>query len=129
MNKTAFALNLLERGSIVGSESCEKGEYSILSTGLPSPALHRLHSAISYFIPPSGIESGEAGRRLLASRGIGGFAMTSDDPAPGSLIVFQSSRDARPQDASKALYLVSVLSSLARVTLRPVSEVAGQSSR
>ena len=58
--------------------------------------------------------------------------MSSDDPAPGSLTVFQSSRVARPQDASKAPYLVSLLSSSARFyldaykqrMLRPLSEVA-----
>ena len=60
--------------------------------------------------------------------------MTSDDPAPGSLTVFQSSRVARPQDASKAPYSVSLLSSSPRSyldahklrMLRPVSEVAGR---
>ena len=58
--------------------------------------------------------------------------MISDDPAPGSLTVFQSSRVARPQDASKALHLVSLLSASARSDLdahkqrmlRPVPEVA-----
>ena len=63
--------------------------------------------------------------------------MTSDDPAPGSLTVFQSSRVARPQDASKAIYFVSLLSSSARSyldtckqrMLRPVSEVADMEAR
>ena len=58
--------------------------------------------------------------------------MTSDDPAPGSPTVFQSSRVARPRDASEALYLGSLLSSSGRPNLdaykqrmlRPVSEVA-----
>ena len=56
--------------------------------------------------------------------------MTSDDPAPRSPTVFQSSRVARPQDASKGPYLGSLLSSSARSCLakykqrllRPVSE-------
>ena len=59
------------------------------------------------------------------SRAVGGKALTSDDPA-------QSSRVARPQDASKAPKLVSLLSSSPRSyldtckqrMLRPVSEVA-----
>ena len=63
--------------------------------------------------------------------------MTSDDPAPGSLTVFQSSRVARPQNASKGLYLMSVLSSSARSYLdakmqrmrRPVSEFADMGTR
>ena len=58
--------------------------------------------------------------------------MTSDDPAPGSPTAFQSSRVVRPQDASKAPKLVSLLSGSAssyletykQRTLRPVSEVA-----
>ena len=58
--------------------------------------------------------------------------MTSDDPAPGSLSVFQSSRVTRPQDASKALHIGSLLSSSSRSFLDtckqrmvcPVSEVA-----
>ena len=43
--------------------------------------------------------------------------MTSDDPAPGSLAVLQSSRVARPQDASKAICLGSLLSSSVRSVL------------
>ena len=82
---------------------------------LASPALYRLHSVISDFRPPSVGESSEAAlRRLLASRAIGGCSLTSDDPAPGSLTLFQSSRVARPLDASKAPYLVSLLSGSAR---------------
>ena len=58
--------------------------------------------------------------------------MTSDDPARGSPTVFRSLQVARPQDASKTLYLGSLLSSSARSHLdayqqrmrRPVSEVA-----
>ena len=56
-------------------------EYSILSTGLASPALHRLHPVISDFRPESVPESGEAAlRRLLESRAIGCYSLTSDDP-------------------------------------------------
>ena len=41
-------------------------EYSILSRDLALPALHRLHSVISDFRPPSGTEFGEAAlQRLL----------------------------------------------------------------
>ena len=60
--------------------------------------------------------------------------MTSDDPASGSRTVFQSSRLARPQDASKASDLLSLMSSSAplvsawirtsSVWLRSVSDVA-----
>ena len=89
----------------------KKWEFSILSTDLASPALHRLHHVISDFRPPSVSESGEAAlRRLLASRAVGGCSLSSDDPVPGWLTVFQSSRVARPQDASKAPYLVSLSS-------------------
>ena len=81
--------------------------------------------------------AGAALARLLASRAIGGYSVPSDDPAPGSLSVFQSSRVARPQDASGALDLVSLLSSSARSyldaqkqrMLRPVSEVADMVAR
>ena len=75
--------------------------------------------------------SGEAALpRLLGSRAIGGYSLASGEPAPGSLTVFQSSRVARPQDASKAPYLGSLLSSSARSymdaykqrMLRPVPE-------
>ena len=70
---------------------------------------------VSDFRPPSGTESGEAAlRTLLAGRSTAGYSLTSDDPAPGSLTVFQSSRVARPQDASKAHDFVSLLSSSAR---------------
>ena len=69
VNETVFALNFMETGGVGRSESCEKVEYSILSTDLASPALHRLHFVISDFRPPSVAESGEAAlRRLLASR-------------------------------------------------------------
>ena len=64
----------------------------MLSTDLASPALRRLHFVISDFGPPSVTESGEAAlRRLLASRALGGYSLTSDDRAPGSLTVVQSS--------------------------------------
>ena len=80
-----------------------------MSSDLASPALHRHRSVISDFRPPSGVESGDASlRRLFASRAIGGYSSTSDDPAPGRVPV------ARPQDAPK---LVSLLSSCARCHL------------
>ena len=70
------------------------------------------------------------------SRAIGGCSWTSDDPAPKSLTVFQSSRVARPQDASKDPYHVSLLSRSARSyldvckrMLRPDSEVADMKTR
>ena len=73
---------------------------------------HRLLFAVSTL---RFLTSGEAAlRRLLASRVIGGYSWTSDDPALGSLTEFQSSRVALPQDASKAVYLVSLLSCSAR---------------
>ena len=101
-DRAVFAFGLLETGGIGYSKLYEKVGYSILSNDLSSPARHRFHSVISDFRPPSGIESGEpALRRLLASRATGGYLVTSDDPAPGSLTVFQSTRVARPQDASK----------------------------
>ena len=56
--------------------------YSTLSADLAPPALCRLHSVIFDFRPPSVTESGEAAlRRLLPSRAIGGYSLTSDDPA------------------------------------------------
>ena len=49
------------------------------------------------FRPPNVAESGEAALwRLLASRALGGYSLTSYDPAPGSPTVFQPSRVARP---------------------------------
>ena len=83
---------------------------------LVSPALHRFRSVISGFRPASGTESSEAAlRRLLASCTIGCFALTSDDPAPGS--VTESSRIARPPYAPKALGFVSLMSSSSRFYL------------
>ena len=80
----------------------KKVEYSILSTDLASLALRRLHHVISDF-RLSVNESGEAALwRLPASHAIVSYALTSDDLAPGSLTVSQSSRVARPQDASKS---------------------------
>ena len=77
----------------------KKWRYSILCMNLVWTALHLFHFEISDLTPPSGSESGEAAlRRLLACRAIGGYAMSSDDPSPGSPTVFQSSRLARPQD-------------------------------
>ena len=98
LNETVFALSFVETGGIGRSESCEKVRYLILSNDLTSPALHRLHSVIFEFRPPSVTESSEGAlRRLLASRTIGSYFMTSDDLAQGSLTVFQSSRAAGPQ--------------------------------
>ena len=111
INESTFALNFLETSSVGLSESCEKVVCSILSTDLASPALNLRHPVISDFRPPSVTESDEAApRRLQASRAIGGYSLTSDDPAPGSPTVFHLSRVARPQDASKALRLGSLLS-------------------
>ena len=138
LSEIVFALDLLETGSIVGSVSCEKVVFSILFTDLASPALRRLHFVISDFGPPRVTESGEAAlRRLLSSRAIGRYSLTSDDPAPGSLSVCQSSRAARLQDASKAFYLGSLLSGSVRSCLdafsqrlrRPVPEVADMEIR
>ena len=115
MNETVFALSSLETGGTIGSESHEKVGYSILSTDLAPPALRRLHYVISDFGSPSATESGEAAlRRLFASRAIEGCSLTSGDPAQGSLTMFQSSRDAPPQDSSKVPHFVSLLSSSAR---------------
>ena len=100
---------------------------------LVSTALRRLHSVISDFRPPNVTESGEAAlRRLLVIRTVGGYTITSGDPSPGLLTVFQSSRVARPQDASKAHNFLSLLTGSARLyletceqrVLRLVSEVA-----
>ena len=72
--------------------------------------LHCLHAVIPDFRPPSVAESCEAAlRRLLAGCAVEGYALTCDDAAPGSLTVFQSSRVARPQDASKEPNIVLVL--------------------
>ena len=79
MNETVFAMNFLEKGCIGQSESCEKSEvlhvHGIASTS-PSP--------LSYLRQqPTVTKSGEAAlRRLLASRAIGGYALTSDDTIP-----------------------------------------------
>ena len=107
-----FCFFFLETRCIVQSESREKVGYSILSTDLAPSALRRLHSVISDFRPPSVAESGEAALPgLFASRAFGGYPLTSNDPAPGSLTVFPSSRVARPQDAANP-YLGSLLSRL-----------------
>ena len=137
-SETILALKFLETGGTVDSESCDKVVYSILSTGLASRAFRRLHLVISAFRPPSVAESAEAVlRRLLASRAIGGYSLTSDVLAPGSPTVFQSSQAARPQDTLRAPYHVSLLSSSVRSylnaykrrMLRPVSEVADMETR
>ena len=94
-------------------EVCD--DFSSVSRRL-SPALRCLHFVISDFRPASVTESGEAAlRRLLASRAVGGYSLTSDDPALGSLTVFQSSRVARPQATPP--HLVSLLNSSARSPL------------
>ena len=117
----------------VGSESRERVGYSILSADLAPPTPRRLHSVIFDFRPPSVAESGEAAlRRLLAGLDTGGYSLPSDDPAQGSLTEFQSTRVARPEDASKVPNLVSLLRSSARSYLDaskqrmfgPVSDVA-----
>ena len=66
LNENIFALSFLETGGIGRSESCEKVGYSILSRGLASPALHRLHLVIFDFRPPGVTESGEAAPRDTA---------------------------------------------------------------
>ena len=74
--------------------------------------------------------------KKLASRATGSYSLTSDDPS-GIANRVPVSRVARPQDASKALYLVSLLSSSARSyldtyeqrTFRPVAEVADMETR
>ena len=72
----------------------------MLSTDPAPLALRNLHTVLFSVRPPSVAESDEeALRRPLA---IGGYSLSSDDPTPGSLIVFQSSRVTRPQDASKS---------------------------
>ena len=132
MTETFFALNFLETGGLGRSESCEKW----CAPSCPQDWHHLYftvpHSVISDFRPASVTESGEAAlRRLFARQATGGYSFASYDPAPGSLTVFQSSRVARPQDASKDLCFVSVLRSSARSSLdtgkqrmlRPVSEV------
>ena len=111
-----FLLKILGRAVSLVLSHVKKWRCSIFSTSLSSLALRRLHSVISDR-PLSGTEPGEATlRRLLASRAIGGYSLTSDDPAPGSLIVIQSSRVARLLDASKALKFVSLLSRSAVLT-------------
>ena len=92
LREAVFALNFRETGGAARAGSCQTVEYSILHMNSGSTTLHRFHHAITDFKQPSGSESSEAVlRRLLASRVVGGRTMTSDDPAPGSLIVFQYS--------------------------------------
>ena len=110
MKESVYALKFLGHGCICHLGSCEKVEYSILSTDLAPPALHRIHFVISYFRPSDSESSEAALRRLLASRAIGGYSVTCDDPTPGLLTVFQLSRLARPQDASSAPYFVQLSS-------------------
>ena len=105
LNETASATHVLEPGGTGCSESFEKLKYSILSTGVASPALHRLHNVKADFRPPSVTESGEAAFRRLLASAIGGCSLTSVDPAPGSLTVFQSSRVAPPQRCLKSSLL------------------------
>ena len=130
-----------------GGVAAGRMNFGVLGATLPGASAKRsrlfprcdLHFTVStLFSTPSVTESGEAAlRRLLASRAIGGHSRTSDDPAPESLSASQSSRVARPQDASNVPNLVSLLSSWARSylgtcgqrMLRPVSEVADIESR
>ena len=87
LTETVFPVKFWESGGVgILSGSCLKMGYSILSNDLSSPALRRLHAVISDFRPPSGTESGEAAlRTLLARRAVGGYALTSDDLAPGEV--------------------------------------------
>ena len=101
LTETVLGLNFPKTGDVVLAESCESGVLHLLRV----PGVNSTSSSHGLV---SGTESGEAGpRRRLVSRAGGGYAMTSDDPTLGSLTVFQYLRLARPQDASKALELVS----------------------
>ena len=85
-------------------------------------------SPLHYLTPksPSVPWSGEAAlRRLLASRAIGGYSLTSGDLAPGSLTVFQSSRVARPQDASKAPHVEPLPTSARPMSMRTLDLTPG----
>ena len=98
-------LKFLETGGIVGSESCKKEDR-----------------------PPSATESGWARlRRLQMSRAIGGYSLTSDDPVPGLLTVFQSWPVSRPQDASKAPHLEVIAEQLSSFYLGCVSAASASS--
>ena len=75
MNETVsfFVKRFLEAGGSGCSESREKVGYSILSTGLASPVLHRLR-------PPSVTQTYDAA--LARESAVGGYSSASDDPAP-----------------------------------------------
>ena len=47
--------------------------------------------------PSGGVAAKATLQRPFASRATGGYSLTSDDPARGSLTAFQSTRVARPQ--------------------------------
>ena len=47
VNKTLLLLSTSGRRAVVGSESCERAGYSVLSADLASPVLRRLHSVFS----------------------------------------------------------------------------------
>ena len=94
VNEIAFALNFLETDGLAEFESCKKVGYSMLSIDLTPLALRNFHTVLFGFRPPSVADE--------AALAIGGYSLSSDDPTPGSLTVFQSSRVTRPQDASKS---------------------------
>ena len=105
MNDSVFAVTSLETGGIGNSESSETVGYSILPNNMASPTLYRLHFVISDFnhqvlmIPA---------RQLFGDYSRVGplevFRLMSDEPAPASLTVFESSRVSRSQGASQAPY-------------------------
>ena len=91
MNENGFALNFLEAWSIGHSESGEQVG-TPCCPDMASPAFYRVHLVVSDFRPPRVTESSEAAlRRLPTSRAVGGYSLTSDDLALGSLTVFHSS--------------------------------------
>ena len=70
---------------------------------------------ISDFRPPSVTDSDEAAvRRLFASRAIGGYSLTSDDPTPGVANRVPIIASGSTTGCLKAPFLVSLLSSSAR---------------
>ena len=91
LNETAFALSFMETGGVGRSEPFHLVREPDHQAGL-SPA-RQLFGDCSRVVPLDG------------------------NPALGSLTVFQFARVARPQDASKAPNLVSLLSSSARLYL------------
>ena len=67
MNESAFAFDFLETGGIGHPGSCDK---VVNSTDLASPGLHRAHSVIFDFRPPSVTESGEGALRETARESV-----------------------------------------------------------